>query len=146
MVAGIAQTGLYLDFFYVYFTKCVHPELSSTVQLTASQGDARRKVRTSRMISVYSVQYIFGWLFLREHSSSPSATARQYHLLKLISHCYKYEDNDALTRMLYAVMCVYVYMLSRALSAKLLSRLSSWYPEAIDSSLAFRRRRRCSSL
>jgi ER lumen protein retaining receptor len=28
VVAGIVQTGLYIDFFYVYFTKCVfiiHP-------------------------------------------------------------------------------------------------------------------------
>lgn len=31
VVAGLVQTGLYLDFFYVYFTKCVSRYLSRSV-------------------------------------------------------------------------------------------------------------------
>jgi hypothetical protein len=29
IIAGIVQTALYLDFFYVYFTKCVTPHYAS---------------------------------------------------------------------------------------------------------------------
>lgn len=35
VTAGIVQTGLYLDFFYVYFTKYVSPVLSRNVNRTS---------------------------------------------------------------------------------------------------------------
>lgn len=28
VIAGLIQTGLYADFFYIYFTKCVNPEVA----------------------------------------------------------------------------------------------------------------------
>ena len=52
VTAGLVQTALYLDFFYVYFTKYVHHGLSSPVySLTCLivQGSARTKVRAACM-------------------------------------------------------------------------------------------------
>ena len=31
VIAGLVQTGLYLDFFYIYFTKCVVVSLTPTI-------------------------------------------------------------------------------------------------------------------
>ncbi len=35
VTAGLVQTALYLDFFYVYFTKCVSPSLFPSVIVRA---------------------------------------------------------------------------------------------------------------
>ncbi len=51
VTAGLVQTALYLDFFYVYFTKCVpsHHTLHRRRLTQHAQGAARTEVRATRM-------------------------------------------------------------------------------------------------
>lgn len=51
VIAGIVQTGLYLDFFYVYFTKYIsRASLSERGLTTDTQSVTRRKVRITSLI------------------------------------------------------------------------------------------------
>ena len=80
VVAGIVQTGLYLDFFYVYFTKYVISQSLSLAPIIINympfcQSTARPKVRVTglkdpvesniRVIRIASCL----WTFLRQNST-----------------------------------------------------------------------------
>lgn len=52
VTAGIVQTGLYLDFFYVYFTKCVSHIWGLFLYLTnaCDKGAQWAEIRASRLM------------------------------------------------------------------------------------------------
>jgi hypothetical protein len=64
IVAGLVQTGLYLDFFYIYFTKCVlisrvRPRTGSTLTCICSQGPPGPEIRVASMTFASKAIHMF---------------------------------------------------------------------------------------
>ena len=99
VTAGLVQTALYLDFFYVYFTKCVCSSCIRILKLTtrAAQGVARTEVRATCMNPhVPKIMYCVCSLLFRtmrdihEHETVARGTETAREVLR----CYALQAND----------------------------------------------------